>query len=196
MRPPLNVAFGFLALFATTSAGAVPIEVDLSTFTADSTVRVAPDGSSAEFIEDFALFTAGLQGDVALPANAANFRFDYVLDVAKFNEEYFDFYVDDLSAPEYSEGSAGPATFGESVSLDVQALAGSTVPVRFQLTSGFSDFGYESTLSVSDVAIETVEEQPQAVPLPGTLPLALLGGAGLVIALRRKGPIPIVLLAS
>ena len=55
-------------------------------------------------------------------------------------------------------------------------LAGSSVPVVFDLAYGFGDLGLDSELTISDVEI-------LLVPEPGSL---LLIGSGLLVLARRR----------
>lgn len=172
----------FIAVFSATNVFAFP--VDLSTFDViDDTVTVfGHDNSSATIYEDSTWAPVGLwESDLPVPADAMGFTFNYKLVVASYNEDYFDFYFSDLLGPSDSFGGYNNTTenlvYAGMITKDLTGFAGSTLPLAFALNYGWSDRGYDSVLTISNVKINPIPE-------PATL---LLISAGLIgLARMRK----------
>jgi hypothetical protein len=147
--------------------------IDLATFTAEpgSAVSISPGGSSATIYEAGSLSPVTLKNEnVVIPSNAGVLRFDYELVVASNNKDYFDFYIQDESAPAFEMGGKGAfGTFG-TYRVDLAGLAGGTVPIIFHLMSDWDDMGDDSYVTISDLQI-------LPIPLPGTL---VLLGSGIL----------------
>lgn len=152
--------------------------VDLNTFTANpsASVAISAGGDSASFVEDAVVSPVSLESlSFALPANAVRLSFGYSLTVPLGNEDYFDFYLGDLSAAEFSSGGLADAvdlSFSGTHTVDVMGAAGSTVPIVFSLVFGLSDTALNSTLVIREVALEL---RDITIPEPGTLGLLGLG---------------------
>ena len=156
--------------------------VDLNTFTADPSgnVVITSDGFSATLYEDDLISPIFLRNlSFAIPLDALSLSFDYALVVPVDNEDYFDFYIDNIEAPTFPRG--GPeGTYSDPYSYDLTALRGQIVPVVFDLTFDWwgLDFGFDSYVTISNVNLNPVPE-------PGTMFLLAIGILG-VIGLGKK----------
>ena len=161
--------------------------VDLNSFTPGldvppDRVVIALDGSSATLSEDFVVSPISLEnGGFIIPSDALALSFDYELVVAIDNVDFFDFYIINTEAPTFPVGGS-EGLYSGNYSYDLTALRGNTVPVIFHLLYDWTDGGYESILTISNVEITQVA----AVPEPATLLLLLSGVAGLLGFNRRK----------
>lgn len=174
LRSSLFVAL-LLFLYSTHS---LAIPVNLSVFDViDPTVTVfGPDNDSAQILEDPALAPVGLwETALAIPLGAASLSFSYELQVLLGNEDYFDFFFADLSAPNFSDGGFA-GLYSGTVTQDLSGFAGGPLSLGFALNFGFGDFGFDSVLTIKNVRI--VQSQP--MPAPST---PLLLGLGLVMLL-------------
>lgn len=178
----LLAALVFIAVFSATNVFAIP--VDLSSFDIiDDTVTVfGPDNSSVTITEYWVPDTL-LDYDLPVPADAMSLTFDYQLVVAPDNEDYFDFYFGDLSGPsDWFGGHNSSATenliYAETITKDLTGFAGSTLPLAFALNYGWSDCGYDSVLTISNVQINPIPE-------PATLLLVSAGLIGMA-RIRKK----------
>lgn len=165
--------------------------INLNTFTADSTVAVSLDGTSAVFNEDPNLFSVSLrQNTFAIPANATGISFTYALSVPENNEDYFHAYLADSSGfavAGYDFITGGyNGNYAGTVSWDLtsSSLLGTSVGLIFDMSAGFDDWGYESTLILSSVDVASASTP---VPEPGTITLLLAGFAGLgLMAIKKR----------
>jgi hypothetical protein len=171
-------ALVFIAIFSATNVFAIP--VDLSSFgMIDDTVTIfGPDNSFASIAEDPFWAPVGLwESDFPIPADALTLTFSYELVVAPNNEDYFDFYFGDLSGPSDSFGGYEDIYAG-MVTKDLTGFAGNTLPLAFALNYGWSDWGYDSVLTISNVKINPIPE-------PATLLLVSAGLIGMA-RIRKK----------
>lgn len=170
----------FCLTFAVSIGNLLAIPIDLTTFTANpaSDVVINPDGSSATLFEDWAVAPVSFSNSsFSIPSDALSLSFDYALVVAAFNDDYFDFYINDVIAPDFWDG--GPeGTYSGTYTYGLAALRGHTIPIIFNLMYGWGDGGYESYLTVSNVNLNPVPE-------PSTIFLLSIGILG-AIGLRKK----------
>jgi hypothetical protein len=189
----LLVALVFIAVFSTTNVFAIP--VDLSAFdTVDPTVTLGPGISAATIYEDSTWAPVGLwESDLHVPADAMSLTFDYTLEVAPNNEDYFDFYFGDLSGPSdsfggYNSSATDNLIYAGTIGKNLTGLAGGTLPIAFALNYGWDD-GYDgggnyvggefaSVLTISNVKINPIPE-------PATLLLVSAGLIGMA-RIRKK----------
>jgi hypothetical protein len=176
-----HVILNLVLMFAAANAWALPI--DLNTFNAPvDNVVVNSSGTLATFTESEEFSPISLENLMLfIPSGATNLSFTYQLTVAINNEDYFDFYISDMSNAQFSVGGAQPSVYTGIHSLDVSSFAGTAVPVIFSFLAGSDDAGLESQLVVSDLQIAV-----SPVPEPGTLVLLASGLLGLVIIPRHS----------
>ena len=180
MQRPLLLRSLILAMalaVANSSAHALP--VDLVTFSADpaGNVVISADGLSATFSEDAIYSPISLSGSVSAPDAIIGLSFHYELVVAPWNEDYFDFFVGDISAPEFSVGGAAGDTalvFSGTHSVDLSSSGATSQPVIFDFGFGFGDGGLDSQLIISNV---------ETAVIPEPRPIALLAMALVLMAL-------------
>jgi hypothetical protein len=166
-----------LCVFSVSTVAATPI--DLSAFDViDPTVTLGPNNDSATIEEDPFWAPVGLwEYDLAIPEDALSLTFAYALDVKAGNEDYFDFYFGDLTAPFFSVGGS-EGVYAGTITEDIMGYAGGPLPLAFALNYGFGDLGLDSVLTLSGAQINPVPE-PSTFLLLG---FGLAGAAGL----RRK----------
>ena len=136
------------------------ITIDLNTFNASppSAINVSPNGILATFFEDQSVSPVTLEKiDLFIPLDAAALSFDYKLTVASDNEDYFDFFIGDLSSPAFETGGF-EGVYSEAYSHNLQGFIGDSVPIIFDFIYGWNDFGLESTLTIRNVAINPIPE--------------------------------------
>lgn len=179
--------FKFLSVFCFLlfSSQVSALMVDLNEFTAfaGTNVTINADGLSASLYEDdFIGYTTLEHSGYAMPMDSLLLTFDYSMDVAPDNIDYFDFYLGDLTAPLFS--TDGTSSTG-ALSFDVSAYAGDFLPMIFSLTSDWPgiDLGLESVLTISNLQIV---QSGAAVPEPGSFMLMSLGLLGVFFSFRRK----------
>ncbi len=167
--------------------------INLNTFTADPTVTVSSDGLSATLIEDAVLSPVSLihMGGLSVPLNSQYLVFDYTLTVAASNEDYFQFYLDDLSLPSFAVGAAASSNasqiFSGTYSEDITSFSGSLLPVVFDLMYGWNDFDSNKIpLTDSILVISNLELTEISVPEPNTWLLFMLGFIGLIFVVNMK----------
>jgi hypothetical protein len=177
-------ALVFVLIFYAAEVFAVP--VDLSIFdTIDPTITIfGPDNSFASIAEDPFWAPVGLwEFDFPIPADALTLTFSYELVVAPNNEDYFDFYFGDLSASSdwfggYNSSATENLIYAGTIGKNLKGLAGGTLPIAFALNWGWSDWGYDSVLTISNVKINPIPE-------PATLLLVSAGLIGMA-RIRKK----------
>ena len=167
--------FGVLCLATSTHVSAILIDLNTLSTNVSSAVAISGDGLSATFTEDpvyspVALWDTGL----LMPADPEILSFDYELIVATGNNDYFDFYLGDLTSPIFSVGGAAdevePLILSGAYMVDVSPFANSTLPLAFSFIYDWGDGGFDSTLVVSN--LEIIE---RSVPESSTLMLLAVG---------------------
>lgn len=169
---------------------ALAVPIDLNDFTADPTVTVAPDGSSAVLMEDPGASVVLLVNDpffgdpqVIVPGPGVSLLFEFNFIEAGGHNDAFSVFVIDaatgLSAGAAFEFTALDTAAG-TLAFNLSPLAGQSLGLQFQLASLLADPGVGSAVTVSNLRLETA-----TVPAPAP---GLLLAAGLVggIALRRR----------
>lgn len=191
MRKLLLIIFT-CALLAGLNAGNVFAGlVDWGSFTASPGSLVTIDESSATLREDsptdpeHALIApVSLENyQFLIPSTALAFSFTYDLLVPESNIDYFDFYFGDTTAPYFSAGGQVNHYSGTVNITDLSSYRGTEVAIIFGLMCGEGDYGYESSLTISNVQINEALP-PNPVPEPATL--LLFGSSLAVIGLFRK----------
>jgi hypothetical protein len=178
-------AIAAVAILSPVAAQAVPIDLNLLYRDPGAPISIATDGSSATFSEDpavFAVFLSNIPGlgdpELVAAAAGAKLAFDYSFVEAPDNADIFHFaLLDGVSGsalPLYelfvSSSGAGAALF------DLSSLLGTSLGLQFELIPDiFSDLGFESRLTISNLRIETERPGPTPVSEPGSLALLLLG---------------------
>ena len=177
-----------IACFIVISSQATAVIIDLNTFTADPSgnVSVTADGLSATFTEDLFISPISLShSGYSIPSDSTFLTFDYSLSVAAYNEDYFDFYLSDLTTPLYSVGGFSEMgdLYSGTFSHDISSYAASSLPMIFSFSYGWEDWGFDSSLTISNLSI-----MQESIPVsePGSLLLMLSGILGIVFKFRRK----------
>ena len=180
-------AFAIAAVLFPFSVSAVMI--DLNDFFNDPTVTVSVDGSSAVFREDPGFSEVTLSNDpglgdpeVIVAGQGLGLFFEYeFLEAPGEDNSAFQFVLNGATG-----GSIGPAFeffADDSVSgtavYDLTSLVGSELGLTFSLQSGQADNGFNSTLTISNVRLESLP----VLSAPATL-LGLLFGVGMLMRLR------------
>jgi len=180
-------------------AAATVMPLDLNDFFFDSTdpITVAADGSSATLVEDSSLVTVVLSnvpdfGDpniiIPAPGRILAFEFDFDEPAGVGNDDEFGAFVldgtDGLPLGVPFEFFATDTSSG-TVEFDLSPLVGELLGMQFQLSAGFSDAEFTSTVTISNLRLV----DPVAVPAPGTFVLLLgaallASGAGMLRAHR------------
>lgn len=161
-------------------------QLDFSTFDiVDPTVSISSsDPSSLTISEDPSFAPVGVWDfDLFIPTDAVSLSFDYSLTVGAGNEDYFDFYFNDLSAPSDSIGGF-EGIYAGTMTKDLAALRGSTIEIALTLNYGFSDLGFDSILTITNTTI--TQHQVSAVPLPAAWVLFSTGVWGVMIFKNKK----------
>lgn len=173
-------------------ASSVPI--NLNDFLADPTVVVSGDGSSAAFSEDPVFAAVLLSNDpglgdpiVIVPGPGVSLAFDYVFNVGAGESDEFGALL--IDAATGSSAGLGYEFFAQVsgsglVEINISALVGSTLGLRFQLTKLSGDSASTSTANVWDVRLVT-----QEAPVPAPVFLLAAGLLGLIqIRRTNRGP--------
>jgi hypothetical protein len=171
--------------------------INLNTFFADPTVTVAPNGLSAVLTEDPVTGFVLLSNDpgvgdpnVILPGAGVSLVFDFAFVEGPLgnNDEFGAFIIDATTGS--SAGTAfeffTQATGTGTVSFDLSVLTGQTLGLQFQLSALPGDTGLDSTVTITQVRLET---EPTVVPEPTTgllLASGLLGVGGQRWWARRR----------
>ncbi len=155
------------------SAQATPL--NFTDFTRSTSVTLT--GSSAELSEDSTSSPVYMRDEFTTNGVLS---FDYDLQVAEHNEDYFDFYLGNDSIPLFSEGGTQGIYKGH-LQYDLSNFIASEVSVIFALSSGWEDSLYNSCLTISNAVIN-----PSPVPEPTTMFLFVSGLGGIIAGLGRK----------
>jgi len=179
--------FAVMALAITSqNAGAVPVDLNAFTPVLPSNVTIATDGSSARLAEDMDTGVSSLENfSFSIPVDAVSLSFDYELVLPIDNEDYFDFYIDNLSVPEFSVGrlaSADELIFNGTHTVDVTPWQGSVIPIIFDIQYGFDDWAFDSFVTIDNVNLEAGSV---GVPEPATFSLLIIA----LLALTASGKI-------
>lgn len=172
----LGLCFGII--LCVSEAPAIPI--NLTTFDPypNDKVDIALNGTSAVIREDDWFAPVSLENyGLFIPENALSLTFNYELVVGADNEDYFDFFILDLSIPDFWVGG-DEGTYTGTYTYDLAPLRGETVPIVFDLMYGWGDGGYESYVKISSLDINPVPE-------PSTIILIAMGIIGLIGFKRR-----------
>lgn len=181
----------FLLMIGTAaSSSASPL--NLSDWDAWGPVSISADGLSATLSEDTFGPTSLENPALTISDDATILTFDYRLTVASGNEDYFDFYFDDITMPIFSTGGLNEdgtdAFFSGSYSLSLDGLQGGQTAIIFALQWGWDDYGYDSTLVISNVDIAT--QSVNAIPEPATVILFAIGLVGWAAVRRQRSAVP------
>jgi hypothetical protein len=170
----------FLLLFST-QASAVLIDLNDFTDFSGGNVAISTDGLSAVFTEDETYSPVSLEhAGYLLPSDSTVLTFNYSLVAGLNDENYFDFYLGNLSAPIFStNGTSASGT----LSFDVSSYAASPLPMVFAFSAGWDDIGLDSILTISNLEIV---QSGATVPEPGSFMLLSLGLLGMFFNFRRK----------
>ena len=175
---------GVASAVMSTAAFAVPVQVDLSKFTAfGSAITVASDGSSALLSEDPAQFAVFLFNDPSMggpdlitPSSDTFLLFDYGFDEASGNDDIFQAYLYEVgNYPSLPTFEVTTSNYG-TVALELTDYLGKTLGLDFVLVS--NDFDLGSSVTVSNVRLEQRSPTPVQVPEPW---VDHLFGLGLVL---------------
>ena len=183
------------------TAFAAPVMIDLNDFFADPTVTVEADGSSALIAEDPSSPSVLLSNDpfwgdpnVIVPGMGTTFSFDYdfvqfdnFVGVDSENDEFIFFLFDSNTLEELDYFFTDTSTSG-SYSLDISSYTGRTLGFQFQLdpvlfdqNDNPADSAYDSTVTVSNMQLNTV-----ATPVPETsTTVSFLLGSLLLLLVKR-----------
>ena len=159
--------------------------INLSTFDiVDTSITFSGvENSSATIREDPIVSPVVLLDyDLIIPVNAATLSFDYRLTVGENNEDYFDFYLGDLSTPYFWEGGV-EGIYSGTITESVSPYSSGNVPIAFSLIYGFSDSFFELT---STLEISNVQFTQSPIPEPSSFFLVVTGLLGLVGYGRKK----------
>lgn len=152
-------------------------------------IRIAADGSSAVLSEDpavFAVFLSNVPGfgdpQLITATTGARLSFDYDFNEPANNADIFHFALldgltgDPLAGEELFVTDTGSGT----ASFDLSALLGTTLGMQFELIPDLlNDFGFDSTLTLSNLRIDTPVVTP--VDEPGNVVLFFLCFASVLV---------------
>jgi hypothetical protein len=172
-----------LAVMAT-SHGASALPVDLRTFSASpaANIAISADGLTATFSEDIVSSPISLSGNIPFPESAIVVSFQYELSVAAWNEDYFDFFIGDITTPAFSVGGAAGDSllvFSGVQNVDLRPFGAGALALIFDFGFGFGDLGLDSQLTISNV-------HTPPIPEPSALLVMSIGLAIVVVAIRRR----------
>jgi len=185
----LKYSLAVILLFFGYTLSAHSTPINLNDFYSDPSVTIAADGSSATIAEDSFLFSVLLSNDpglgdpnVIIPAADTFLIFDFNFsELVGNDDEFIAFVLDGATGLSFGNGFefSTDTTSTGSVSFELSSLVGMNLGLQFELAAGFGDTAFDSTVTVSNVRLETREG---SVPLPSTLLLLLIGGlSGLTI---------------
>jgi hypothetical protein len=187
LKSTLSIFVIVLLLFCTNPNESQAIPVDLSNWIADGPVVISNGGYTATFTEDPDISPVTLRTLLSIPTGAVSFSFDYELIVAADNDDYIDFYFEDLTIYQFTDGgyfsTTETTTLSGSHSVNLSSYINTNVNIIFGLDWDWDDWGFDSTLTINNVDMATTTSP---IPEPGTLMLLGLGLAGLAGLGRRN----------
>ncbi|MFO1432631.1 MAG: hypothetical protein U1F76_21280 [Candidatus Competibacteraceae bacterium] len=176
----------FTAGMAPSEAGTVALNFNDFTAVPANRIVISSGGSMAVFSEDPVTSPIALEYlNFVVPANATTLSFAYELEIPANNEDYFDFYLGNLTTPIFSQGGFEPGVFTGSPAFNITPYAGGQASLVFDLIAGFGDAALTSQLTLLNPRLILAD-----IDAPETLFLLTLGLAG-VLAFGLRSPLPI-----
>lgn len=187
----LSVCLG--ALMSTAPALAAPL--DLNEFFADPTVVRTADGSMATLFEDPEFRTVILELDPGLGdpnliiprvGSFLLFTFDFVEPDSGNNDMFVAYLLDATTGLSFGGmfEFATDLTEAGTLEFDLGSFVGQVIGLHIALVAASDDVGLNSSVKISNLRLETVDEPP-AIPEGSTATLLLSGLAAIGFYRRR-----------